>query len=291
VTHTLVDGRTFSKSSAFVGRVALQSVAYDLLIGVLAESAIPATTINTLEVGAVTCDGFGNITSINITSAEATACTSGLVPLFITDVMFAYTDQSLTLISPNPTDNVTGLPATLAESIPNYFRVASAVILMDLGIWNNNSILVSPDIFNATISPNTAITNFLQNTASLAAIWGFVSHASLLRTEEAAFTVPPESRTPAVVAISYVCHDQRRKGALSFIICKWFHLLRVYTSLNFNYLAIIVANASMFSAVWGVFKGIAEYFAQRYSKVQKPFDGQPYSSVDDSDPHAIDDSD
>jgi hypothetical protein len=227
VTHTLVDGRSFMKSSAYIGSIALDYVAYDLLIGVLAESATPATAINTLEAGAVTCDGFGNSTDINITSAEATACTSGPVPLFITDLAFAYTNQSLTWISPNPpTDNITGLPATLAESIPNYLRVASAVILMDLGIWNNNSLLVSPDIFNATISPNTAITNFLQNTTSLPAIWGSVSRASLLRTKEAAFTAPPESRTPAVIAISYVCHDHQRKSPLSFIICKWFLFLR-----------------------------------------------------------------
>ena len=59
------------------------------------------------------------------------------VPLF----MLTYTNRSLNWISPNPpTDNVTGLPATLAESIPNYLRAASAVILVDIGIWKNSFI-------------------------------------------------------------------------------------------------------------------------------------------------------
>jgi hypothetical protein len=204
-----------------VGTAVLDTIAIDLLNGVLAESTTPTTMINILEAGAVTCDGFGNSTGISITPAQATACADGPVPLFITDVTVTYTNHTLNWIQPQPpTDNVTGLPATLAESIPNYLRVASAVILMDIGIWKNNSILVSPTIFNATITPNTAVTNFLQqNLSFVPPRLPSVSTASLLRANPSFFTVPADSRTPAVIAISYVCQDLRMKRAFSFIVC------------------------------------------------------------------------
>src|ERR1700683_1936383 len=69
--------KAFSIASSSLGKVVLDSLAYDLLLSVLAESTIPTTTINTLEAGAVTCDGFGNNTGISITPAEATARASG----------------------------------------------------------------------------------------------------------------------------------------------------------------------------------------------------------------------
>lgn len=222
VTNTLVDGRRFSKSSSSVGMSLLDSLAFDLLIGVLAESTTPTTTINILEAGAVTCDGFGPITDTSITPAQATACANSPVPLFITDIVFTYTNHSLNWISPSPpTDYVADLPTTLTDSIPNYLRAASAVILMDMGIWNNNSILVSPAIFNATITPNTAITDFLHQNPSFSSL-SSVSSASLLRADPSAFTVPVGNRTTAAIAMSYVCHDQQRKSIFSFIICKLF---------------------------------------------------------------------
>ena len=286
VTRTLVDGRVFSKSSGSVGMSVLDAFARDLLNGVLAESTTPTTTINILEAGAVTCDGFGNSTGVNITSAQATACANGPVPLFITDVAVTYTNRTLNWIQPQPpTDNVTGLPATLAESIPNYLRVASAAILMDIGIWKNNSILVSPTIFNATITPNTAVTNFLQQNSSFVPPGlPSVSIASLMRANPSFFTVPADSRNPAVIAISYVCHDHQRKSAFSFIVCKSFVCHGVDASLDrFYHTAVVVADASVFSAIWAAFMTVTAYYAsQENSQVQTSFEKQPFQSGADS---------
>jgi hypothetical protein len=135
VTHTLVDGKSFKKSSSSLSRGVLDSLAIDLLIGMLAESTTPTTMINIAEAGAVTCDGFGKF-DISITPAQATACASSPVPLFIMDIVLTYTNHLFKWIQPStPMDNITGLPATLAESIPKYLRIALAVMLMDMGIW------------------------------------------------------------------------------------------------------------------------------------------------------------
>jgi len=265
VTRTLVDGRVFSKSSGSVGMFVLDGLAFDLLNGVLAESTNPTTTINILEAGAVTCEGFGNSSGFSITPAQATACANGPVPLFITDVAITYTNRTLSWIQPQPpTDNVTGLPATLEESIPNYLRAASAVILMDIGIWTNNSILVSPTIFNTTITPNTAVTNFLQQNSSFVPPGlPLVSLASLLRGNSSFFIVPEDTRTPAVISISYVCHDYRIKSALRFIV------------------SVVVADASMFSAIWAIFVAVASYCAMP-EDYKTSSEMQPFTSADNS---------
>src|ERR1700735_5339632 len=85
---------------------------------------------------------------------------------------------------------------------PQHAQVV-AVILMDIGIWNNNSILASQANLNATITPNTPVTNFLQKNASfIPAGWCSlgVSSASLLGTDPDPFTIPVAIRTPAVIA-------------------------------------------------------------------------------------------
>jgi hypothetical protein len=106
-----------------------------------------------------------------------------------------------------------------------------------------------------------------------------VSTASLARAKPSFFTVPADSRTPAVIAISYVCHDHRRKSAFSFIVCKSFVCHRVDASLNrFYYLAVVVADASVFSAIWGAFMAVASYYASRENfKVQSSFEKQPFA--------------
>jgi len=268
VTHTLVDGMSFWEPSSAVGRNVLDSLAYDLLAGVLAESATPTTTVDILEAGAVTCDGFGDSTSIDITSAQAVACASGPVPLFITDVTLSYTNHSINWISPNPPgDSVAGIPATLTESIYNYLRAESAVILADIGIWNNNSILVSPAIFNATITPNSALSTVLSQNASLFP-WKVpsVSAASQLRREPSIFVAPVETRNPATIAVSYSCRELRKKSVFRLVI------------------SVIVADASMFATFWGVFRAVTSYFASREDTyVQKSLEEQPLANKDDSD--------
>jgi len=260
ITYTLIDVlEEVWRPSSSVGMELLDSLAVDLLIGVLAESTSPTTMINVLEGGVITCDGLVGNSFFNITSAQATACANGLAPLFITDIMLTFTNQSLQWYSLNPpTDHVSGLPATLAESLPNYLRAASAAILVDLGIWNNNSILASPAMFNATITPNTAITNFLNQTFPAFARFGTVSYASLILANTSAFLVPVGNYTPAVIAISYNCHDRQRKGTLSFII------------------SVVVADMSVFAGFWGALMAITSYFArQKESDVEKSLEEHP----------------
>lgn len=216
VTHTLLDIRQFSKP--YYSQV-LDGLAYDLLIGVQATQMI-----DVLEAGAVTCDGFGDPTGTTITPAQAAACANGTLPLAITDVVLTYCNHSLKWISPSPpADIVEDLPATLAESIPNYLRAESALILMDIGISNNNSILVSPAILNATITPNATITQVMyQNTSLYGPYIRPPSFASIIQTDPSEFGIPVKGCCPSVIAMSYVCHDQRRKRIFSMIICKPF---------------------------------------------------------------------
>ena len=216
-----------------MGRDVLDGFAYDLLVGALAELTTGATTIDILQAGAVTCEGLAdNFTGTSITPAQATACANVPGPLNIANVALSYSNGSVNwiLLDP-PADHIAGLPATLAESVPNYLRALYAVILMDIGNWDNNSILASPAMFNASITSNTAISTVKQNNPSFfPPDWGSVSSASLLRADPSTFMVPVTSRNPAIIAISYLCHDQRRKSVLSFIICKSFsfHKLTPY---------------------------------------------------------------
>jgi len=260
ITYTLIDViEEVWRPSSSVGMNLLDSLAVDLLIGVLAESTSPTTMINVLEAGVVTCNGA---VGGPITSAQATACANGLVPLFITDVVLTFTNQSLRWQNLNPpTDHVSSLPATLAESLPNYLRAASAAILLDLGIWNNNSILASPAMLNAAITPNTAVTNFLNQTFPAFARFGTASWASIILANTSAFIVPVGNYTPAVIAISYNCHDRQRKSTLSFII------------------SVIVADMSVFAGFWGALMAMTSYFAllasQKGSDVEKSLEEHP----------------
>jgi hypothetical protein len=210
------------KPSSSAGETLLDGLALDLLVGVMAQST-PRVTIDVLEAGAVTCGGFGNITNLTITPAQAAACTNNPSALAISDVVLSYSNRSVDWKIIDPlVENVAGLPPTLAESIPNYLRAASEVILMDIGIWSNNSILVSPAAFNVSITPNGAISNILQHQSFFPGFWQLpFSQASAMRTDPTyGIFVPEESRNPAVIAMSYLCHEHRRKNAFSLIICR-----------------------------------------------------------------------
>jgi hypothetical protein len=144
-----------------------------------------------------------------------------------TTVLITYGNGSLVWMNPSlPSSLPPDLPATLVESIPNYLQALSAVISMDIGIWNNNSLLVSPDMFNANITPNTAIKTAISQHGSflppsfLPPNMPLLSAASQMRENPSQFLIPVESRNPAIIAISYLCHDLRRKSIFSFIICE-----------------------------------------------------------------------
>jgi hypothetical protein len=259
------------KNSSIIPEAVLGGFGSDLLIGVLAESTTRATTIDILTVLAVTCDAniiSNSLLNISLTPAQATACANGIVPLAIVEVVLTYANGSINWkhLEP-PADHVAGLPETLAESIPNYLRGLYSVILVDIGIWSNNSIFVSPATLNATITPNTAISKYMamhQNTSRLIPAWGSVSQASLILQNQPFLMAPVEDRNPTIIAVNYICHDRKRKGVFSFIICKSSGSHWLNSSLNrFHYLAIIVADLSMFSAFWAVFTAIASYFACR----------------------------
>jgi hypothetical protein len=204
----LLDSCCFLKPSSSAGKILLDGLTLDLLVGMMAQST-PRVTIDILEAGAVTCGGFGNITNLTITPAQAAAYTNNPSALAISNVVLSYSNRSVNWKMLDPlAENIAGLPATLAESIPNYLQAASEVILMDIGIWSNNSILVSPATFNTSITPNRAISNVLQHQSFLPGVWHLpLSQASAMHTDPTyGIFIPEESHNPAVIAMSYLCH-------------------------------------------------------------------------------------
>ena len=185
----------------------IDALSQDLLIGVLAESA--TTPINILQVGlTITCDGYVNLSP---TPAQVSACYAA--PVSFTNVQIIYANDSVN-IDPN-------LPPTLAESIPNALQGVVASSLIDIGILNNNSIFLSASNFNATITPNTAISSVLEQNPPFfpSALWNSPSSASLasqMRMD------PYFNFGLSKVVTSYLCHEQRRKNAFSLIICTSF---------------------------------------------------------------------
>ena len=252
----------YEKNISARGTYVIDNLGSDLLVGVLASGTTP---IDFLEAAAVPCDR-GPATGYSLMTAQTAACEVDPTSLTNSTVVIAYANGSLTWIElPFPPTREKLFPAALAESIPNYLKALSAVIRMDIGKWNNNYILASADIFNASITPNNAISAVLRKDQTFIPLAmpyeQAVAGASQLLADPSQFLVTAEDRTPAIIAVNYLCHDYRRKSAFSLIICKLFCSSEGKPSLNHCYTAVIAADASMFAAFWGVFTGVASYFA------------------------------
>lgn len=199
---------------------ALFYLSSDLLIGVLAESTNTTTAIDILLVsGGVICAGFDLTSSFGPTSptpAQVEACARIPVSLDITDVILGYANNSFIVQDPKDPK----FPANLAVSIHNALQALVATSLRDIGIWNHNSIFSSSDMFNATILPNFAIDKILGQTQSYIPYPEPSSEAAMFRADSDRYLVDPANRTPSVIAINYLCHDQRRKSLFSLITGK-----------------------------------------------------------------------
>jgi hypothetical protein len=227
LTSLLYDEDGFEKSSTTVGRNTLDSLGRDLLVGVL-ESASTATPIDVLEAGAKACS------ATSLTAAEIRVCDNDPSSLLNAVVALAYANGSVSTIDlPLPKYRAAMLPPTLAESVPNQLQALSAVIRMDIGNWDNTSIFVSPHRFNATIARNAAISKVLsQHPSIVLPQQPKVSSASQLRAQPEQTVVPVEDRTHAIIAMSYLCHEQRMKSPFNLIICKPSLISWVDASLN-----------------------------------------------------------
>jgi hypothetical protein len=227
LTSLLFDEDGVQKNSAAAGSNMLDDLGTDLLVGVL-ESASKATPIDVLEAEALACS------DTTLTAAEIRACDNDPSSLLDAVVALAYANGSVSMIDlPLPKYRAARLPPTLAESVPNHLQALSAVIRMDIGKWDNTSILSSPDRFNATITRNTAISKVLsQHPSIVLPQQPKVSRASQLRAHPGLTTVHAENRTHAIIAMSYLCYEQRMKSPFNLIICKASLISWVDASLN-----------------------------------------------------------
>lgn len=198
-----------------MGSNILDDLGTDLLVGVL-ESASTTTPIDVLEAEATACS------DTRLKAAEIRACDDDPNSLLEAQAALAYANGSVSKINlPLPKYRAARLPPTLAESIPNHLQALSAVIRMDIGKWDNTSILSSPDRFNATITQNAAISKVLsQHPSIVLPDQSKVSCASWLRAHPGSTVVRVEDRTHAVIAMGYLCYEPRMKSPFNLIICK-----------------------------------------------------------------------
>lgn len=104
------------------------------------------TPIDFLKATAIPCDR-GPATGYSLMMVQTTACEVAPTSFTNLTVVIAYANGLLTWIKlPFPPTQEKLFSAALAESIPNYLKVLSAVIRMDIGKWNNNYILASANI-------------------------------------------------------------------------------------------------------------------------------------------------
>jgi hypothetical protein len=257
----------YDKNISSVGKNIIDNLGSDLLVGMLQSDTI--TPIDFLEADVAPCDGL-LAKAYARTAAEIEICERDPTSLTNSNVVIAYTNGSLAWTAlPFPPTQEKIFPAVLAESIPNYLQALSAVIRMDIGKWGNNSIFADPNMFNASIAPNDAISDVLRKNQAFIPMAMpnelAVAGASLLRADPSQFLVAVEDRTPAIIAVNYSCHDYRRKSAFRLIVCKFFCSSRVKPLLNHCCTAVIVADFSMFSAFWTIFTAVASYFASTRS--------------------------
>ncbi|KII91434.1 hypothetical protein PLICRDRAFT_508271 [Plicaturopsis crispa FD-325 SS-3] len=235
----------------------LDSMASDLLVSTLAFSSTSPTALD-----GVRADGFAYCPSITTyddskshtpSDAERAACDAAPVQMSLRTVSALYANDTVGSI------NAT-LPAGMRDAVLNYFQVLNAASLGDIGLWRANSLFAAPAMVNATIAPNDDVSAALRNNSALGKFYNYldgnVSAGAALRAatpfgvqedEPLVIPIPNASFTPAVIAVSYLCHDLKIKGALSFII------------------SVVVADASMFAAFWGTLTFIAAAVARRRS--------------------------
>jgi hypothetical protein len=106
---------------------------------------------------------------------------------------------NLTIIGVPTEDQPGPTKAGLAAGV-NYLSALLAASFADLGIWHNNSIFINADFVNATLDPNGG------------------PYVQKIMTGD---NYSPLTPTPAVISMAYICHFQRRKSPLSFVICSF----------------------------------------------------------------------
>lgn len=125
------------------------------------------------------------------------------------------------------------IPSALNASVANYLQVFAATVSFDVGIQCNNSILISPDLVNATLDPNEAVSSALElNYESFYAYYPqWWTRWSMLRSAARTMREGLDSvdlyslfgPSPAVIAMTYTCHVQQLKAPLNFVVCMFNH--------------------------------------------------------------------
>ncbi|KDQ54225.1 hypothetical protein JAAARDRAFT_38390 [Jaapia argillacea MUCL 33604] len=150
-------------------------------------------------------------------------------------------------------------------ALRNLLQAAMAAAEIDLGIYKENSIYFDMEMFNATIEPNPLLTgshfvgrpgdgNLSNPYIISSSTANNLSGAQILRM----YPVPPlypvalplnrSFQLPAIIEVSYLCHDLRIKSPLAFMS------------------SVFVGTISMFMAFRSIVLLIATVLAKRYSE-------------------------
>jgi hypothetical protein len=151
-------------------------------------------------------------------------------------VLFANGSRGTFSAINNPNPNFLSKP--LNQSVENFLLALASATYLDLGATFPGSIFVGQGMLNQTITSAPDVTAILSNATAFSIIENLfgirqnISYAEQLRTrandpnsqsKTGGFMIPiPENlraQKTATIQTLYTCHEKRRKGALSLIIC------------------------------------------------------------------------
>ncbi|GBE81045.1 hypothetical protein SCP_0307680 [Sparassis crispa] len=223
---------------------ALDLLAYDLIVGIIAASANSSAAI----------DSF--LASGNVSFQRASGASSSDQQAQQYNLMLSPNDFQAVFSNDSILDYDMGqvnLPVILNGSSSNYLQALTAAFLADIGIWNVGNIFASPELLNATIDRNDPVSAELSQNPALY-LWqdplepgAQVLRTGMLSSSPDSPIIPTANQSSAVIALSYLCQVQQRKELLDLII------------------SVIVADASMFGAFWGIFMFAAATLVNRRS--------------------------
>ncbi|KDQ58696.1 hypothetical protein JAAARDRAFT_193229 [Jaapia argillacea MUCL 33604] len=207
----------------------------------------------------------------NVTQKEKDQCARDPVNITLTEASASWMNGSSSLMI-----NTTDLGAVATPAITNFLNAFMAATDMDLGINKPNSLYFNMSIFNDNIihSPSKIISHFVPTAgdANLTLPYGvYGAHSSTannLTNAEILSTYPDIQKlyhipmnhtfkTPAIINISYLCHDYRRKTTTMFIS------------------SVFVGTASMFMAWRGPVLYVATILAQRRRQEVNDLEASP----------------
>jgi hypothetical protein len=245
----------------------LDTLAPDILVSMANVTSMISIHIS----GMIYCPEFQSETEgYSPTEQEYDDCGNKNPPVLgIINGTVLYSDGSMA----QATDNLT---LALNQSITNYMKALSVAFQADMGIWQNNSFLANKDMLNISISSADAVSAVVAANPNLKAYYSIVDNvitigAQTLRTESYTSSYPSQVITIPLptsyqrlqsIATTFICHTQQLKGTFSLVVCMYFFY--GFQQIIIPFVAIIVADASEFGALWAFAMLIATYFARRH---------------------------